>query len=69
MSDSNEWAVYEQANGQVWTCTPPTRERAEHETALAGAGHEAVPRDRAQEMRNAWCHGRMAGIEWARADA
>lgn len=55
------WVVYEHEQGRPYTCIPATREIAEREAELAGQGHTAEPADRAEAMRNAWCHGRMAG--------
>jgi hypothetical protein len=57
------WAVYETRIGKVWMVNPPTQENAEREAGLCGPGHEAIPRHWAKAMANAWCHGRMDGIE------
>lgn len=37
-----EWCVFEDAIGKVWPVSPPTKENAEREASLVGAGHRAL---------------------------
>lgn len=56
--DDADWCVYEDAIGQVWSVAPPTRVIAEHEAALVGEGHRAVPLELGREMAAAFRAGR-----------
>jgi len=63
-----EWAVYEHAAGRVWAVTPATeehaRDAAEHFNVPDGyTSHEAMPRERAEALANAFSHGRVSAVQ------